>query len=408
MASLVTAGSRLVAWTGISRSFATFLGGMAVSKLGDAIYLFALPWIAYEVTASPLVMSTLYATEILPILLFGALAGVFVDRWDRRRLMLWSDATRAVIVASIPLLEVLGMLQTWHLYVAAFALALVSLAFDVATTAVIPEIAQGDLTRANALFQMVNQGAAMAGPALAGLVIAVLGGFNALWIDALSFGGTFLAILAMPRFQHQAQGLTAGGVLRGVTDGFQWLWQSPVIRALSLQAMIGNFGFGMVSAVLMYYLRSTLGLSAELAGLDYAMLGVGGLVGSLLIVPLARRFPKRTLYPLILLTGLSGLLLMAVLKSWWAPGLGFGLVAACNIAWVVLSTSVRQELIPPHLMGRVLAFSRMLSTAAMPVGATLGGLLSKQINPVYIFLIAAATKAVEVLIARLSAMRTLA
>ncbi|MFZ5827611.1 MAG: MFS transporter [Bacillota bacterium] len=398
---------RLSAWTGLSRTFAIFLGGMAISKLGDALYLFALPWIAYEMTASPVVMSTLYATEIVPILLFGALAGVFVDRWDRRKLMLWSDVTRAVIVAAIPLLHLLGALQVWHLYVAAFSLSLVSLAFDVATTAVIPEMAGSDLTRANATFQMVNQGASMAGPAIAGLVIATVGGLNALWIDALSFGGTFLAILVMPTFRQQSQGLTAGGVLKGVAEGFRWLWESPVIRVLSLQAMTGNFGFGMVSAVLMFYLRSTLGLSAELAGLDYAMLGVGGLLGSIAIVPLSRRYRRSTLYPVILLFGLSGLLIMATVRLWWAPGLGFGMVSACNIAWVVLSTSVRQELIPPHLMGRVLAFSRILSTAAMPVGATLGGLLSKSFDPTVIFLIAAATKGIEVLIARFSAMKTL-
>lgn len=407
MAAATTLRGRLAAWTGLSRDFGFFLGGIAVSKLGDALYMFAVPWIAYELTRSPVVMSTLYATEILPILLFGALAGAIVDGWDRRKLMLWSDVLRAGIVAMVPALHLLGALQVWHLYVAAFTLALVSLAFDVATTAVIPELAGGELTRANAAFQLVNQAGSMAGPALAGLVIAAMGGFNALWLDAISFGGTFLAILVVPRIQTQAQGLTVHGVLHGIGEGLRWLWGNPVIKVLSFQAMTGNFGFGMVNAVLMYYLRSTLGLSAELAGLDYAMLGVGGLVGSIAIVPLARRIRRGVLYPAILLFGLSGLLIMAGLRTWWAPGLGFGMVSACNIAWVVLSTSVRQELIPGNLMGRVLAFSRILSTAAMPLGATLGGLLSRSFDPAVIFLIAATAKGVEVLIARYSAMRTL-
>ncbi|MFZ5815693.1 MAG: MFS transporter [Bacillota bacterium] len=404
MASLAAAGARLSAWFGLSRPFALFLGGMAISKLGDALYMFALPWIAFEMTASPVVMSTLYATEILPILFFGALAGAFADGMDRRKLMLWSDAIRAVIVAAIPLLHLMGALQLWHLYAAAFSLSLVSLAFDVTTTAVIPELAGGELTRANAAFQMINQAGSMAGPALAGLVIAAVGGFNALWLNALSFGGTFLSILILPSFSLKPLGLTVRGVLAGIADGFRWLWSHPVIRVLSLQAMTGNFGFGMVSAVLMYYLRSTLGLSAELAGLDYAMLGVGGLSGSIAIVPLSRRFRRGVLYPAILTFGMIGLLLMAGLRTWWAPGLGFGMVSACNIAWVVLSTSVRQELIPGALMGRVLAFSRILSTAAMPLGAALGGFLTQSFDPALIFLLAAATKGLEILIARFSAM----
>jgi hypothetical protein len=81
--------------------------------------------------------------------------------------------------------------------------------------------------------------------------------------------------------------------------------------------------------------------------------------------------------------------------------------SACNVAWVVLSTSVRQENIPADLMGRVLSFTRVLSTAAMPVGATLGGFLIEHMDPTIVFGIAAATKLAEALIARFSAMRSL-
>lgn len=406
MAVLAATRSRLRSLTGLPGVFGRFLVGLTVSKLGDSLYIFALPWIAYELTKSPVVMGTLYATEIIPILLFGAFTGVFVDRWDRRRLMLTADVLRAVIVAAVPLLHMLGLLAIWQLYVAAFALSLVSLAFDVTTTAVIPAMAGEDLTRANAAHQLAMQLASMAGPALAGVMIALVGGFQSLWLDALSFGGTFLAILGTPAFERRSGG-SVGGVLKGIAEGFRWLWGSPVIKVLSLQAMTGNFGFGMVSAVLMYYLRSTLGLSAHVSGLDYAMLGVGGVLGSLAIVPLTRRFRRGTLYPMILLFGMAGLLVMASVRLWWAPGLGFGMVSACNVAWVVVSTSVRQELIPGELMGRVLSFTRILSTAAMPVGATLGGLLMKSMDPAVVFLTAAACKAIEVLIARYSAMHDL-
>ncbi|HWI64060.1 MAG TPA: MFS transporter [Symbiobacteriaceae bacterium] len=407
MAAIAQLRTRLTSFVGLTRPFTVFLAGLTASKLGDSLYTFALPWIAYELTHSAVVMGTLYATEIVPILLFGALAGVYVDRWDRRTLMMAADVLRAVLVALVPILHLTGLLAVWHLYVVAFLLSLVSLMFDVSTTAVIPEIAGGDLTRANAAHQMAMQVASMAGPALAGLVLAAVGGFNTLWLDALSFGGTFIALLGMPAFRRPPSGASAAGVLRGMVDGLKWLWQSPVIRVLSLQAMTGNFGFGMVSAVLMFYLRQTLGLSAQLSGLDYAMLGVGGVAGSIAVVPLVKRYRRGELYPAILLFGMAGLLLMAAVRTWWSPGLGFGMVSACNVAWVVLSTSVRQEMIPADLMGRVLSFSRVLSTAAMPVGATLGGLMTNTFDPAVVFLVAAGTKGLEVLIARYSAMRAL-
>ena len=99
--------------------------------------------------------------------------------------------------------------------------------------------------------------------------------------------------------------------------------------------------------------------------------------------------------------------MLAFVRWPWAPGIGFGIVAACDTAWVVLSTSVRQALIPTPLMGRVLSFSRLLSTAAMPAGALLGGALVTVVDPVFVFLLAALCKGVEVLIARFSAIHQL-
>ncbi len=267
---------------GFTRPFVAFLGGSLVSRMGDALFTFALPWMAYELTDSSVVLATLYATEIVPVVLFGAFAGVYVDRLNRRTLLLLTDLLRALLVAVVPLLSLLGRLQIWELYALAFSLALLSLANDVTTTAVLPELAQSEPTRANATYQFIMQASECAGPALAGLAIASLGGFHTLWLDALSFGGTFLVIWRVPNFSGQTGEPGARHVFSEMKEGLRWLWKEPVIKMLSLQAMLGNLGLGMVSAVLLYYLRTQLRLPAQLAGLDYAMVGVGGLLGSLL------------------------------------------------------------------------------------------------------------------------------
>ena len=371
--------------------------------MGDALFTFALPWIAYELTHSSLVLGTLYATEIVPVVLFGAFAGVYVDRLNRWHLLLGTDLLRAILVAGIPLLSLLGFLQIWELYVLAFSLALLSLTSDVATTTVLPELAQSEMTSANAAYQFIMQAAEFAGADLAGLEIATLGAFHTLWLDALSFGGTFLVIWRVPTFFGQTREPHVRRVVSEIKEGVRWLWREQVIKMLSLQAMLGNLGLGMVSAVLLYYLRARLYLPAQLVGLDYAMIGAGGLLGSLLIVPLTRRFRRGTLYPALLLCGLLGRAFMVFLPWWWVPGLSLGVVAACDTAWVILSTSVRQERIPGPLMGRVLSFSRLLSTAAMPVGAVIGGILAQTYQPLFVFGLAALTKGGEVLIARFSA-----
>jgi predicted MFS family arabinose efflux permease len=387
---------------GFSRPFIAFLGGSLVSRMGDALFTFALPWIAYELTHSSAVLATLYATEIVPVVLFGAFAGVYVDRLNRRFILLGTDLLRALLVAVVPFLSLLGLLQIWELYTLAFSLALLSLANDVATTAVLPEMAQSETTRANAAYQFIMQAAEFAGPALAGLAIAVLGGFHTLWLDALSFGGTFLVIWRLSNFSGGSRGPRDRRVFSEMREGFLWLWREPVIKMLSLQAMLGNLGLGMVSAVLLYYLRAQLQLPAQLAGLDYAMVGVGGLLGSLLIVPFTHLFRQGTLYPVLLFCGLLGRVSIIFLPWWWIPGLSLGIVAACDTAWVIMSTSVRQERIPGSLMGRVLSFSRLLSTAAMPLGAVIGGFLAQNYSLLLVFGLAALTKGGEVFIARFS------
>lgn len=392
---------------GFSRPFVAFLGGSLVSRIGDALYTFALPWMAYELTHSSLVLATLYATEIVPVLLFGAFAGVYVDRLNRRHLLLGADLLRATLVALLPLLSLLGLLQIWELYALAFSLALLSLASDVATTAVLPVLAQSENTRANAAYQFIMQAAEFAGPALAGLAIAALGAVHTLWLDAFSFGGTFVVIWRVPNFPGQTRSPLGRQVLSELREGLHWLRKEPVIKMLSLQAMLGNLGLGMVSAVLLYYLRTQLRLPAQLAGLEYAMVGVGGLLGSLLIVPLTHLLRRGTLYPALLSCGLLGRVSMVFLPWWWVPGISLGIVAACDTAWIILSTSVRQERIPASLMGRVLSFSRLLSTAAMPLGALIGGLMAQTYDPRLVFGMAALTKGGEVLIARFSAIHRL-
>jgi hypothetical protein len=240
---------------------------------GCALYL-CLALDGLRTAHSSLVLGTLFATEIVPVLLFGAFAGVYVDRLNRRHLLLGADLLRAMLVALIPLLSLLGLLYLWQLYALAFSLALLSLASDVATTAVLPVLAQSENTRANAAYQFVMQAAEFAGPA-----IATLGGFHTLWLDALSFGGTFLVIWRVPNFPGQIRGPLVRHVLSDLRVGLRWLWKEPVFKMLSLQAMLDNLGLGMVSAVFLYYLRAQLRLPAQLAGLEYAMVGVGGLLG---------------------------------------------------------------------------------------------------------------------------------
>lgn len=396
--------------THLSRTYVIFIVGLLISRIGDSLYTFALPWIAYELTGSAIIMSSLFATGVLPIVLFGPIVGALVDRWDRRKLMWIADLGCMILVIFIPILHILGLLQLWHLYVVSFILAILSMLFDVATITVIPHIAGQSLTRANSAYQMVNQIASLAGPALAGIIIAIIGGFNALWINVLSFVATLIAVLLLPKVEKNKSIDIPGNLLRNIgnemKEGFKWLINDRLNLALSLQAMVGNFGASAILGALMYYLLSTLHLSTEQSGFNYTLIGVGGLLGSIIVVPLEQRFRRGVLIPVLLGIGAIGLTYAIWSKSWLAPGIAFGIAMTCNIAWNTLVASVRQETVPTNMQGRVLGFSRVLTRLAMPLGALVGGIIS-DFNPVAIFILASATKMIEVIIALISPIRKL-
>ncbi|MEB9382206.1 MFS transporter [Bacillus cereus] len=391
-------------------TYVIFIFGLLISRIGDSLYTLALPWIAYKLTGSAIIMSSLFAIGVLPIVLFGPIVGVVVDRFDRRKLMWVADVGCIILVSLIPLLYNLSVLQLWHLYVISFILAVLSMSFDVATITVIPQIAGPSLTRANSAYQMVNQIASLAGPALAGIIIALMGGINALWINAISFIATLVAVLLLLKLEKKKPIDRAKTLLQTIRndmrEGLQWLMNDRLNLALSLQAMVGNFGASAVLGGLMYYLLSTLNLSAEESGINYTLIGVGGLLGSIIVIPLERRFRRGILIPTLLAVGAIGLTYAIWSEYWLAPGISFGLAMICNIAWNTIVASVRQETVPTDMQGRVLGFSRVLTRLAMPLGALVGGLIS-DFNPVAIFILASTTKVIEVIISLTSPIRKL-
>lgn len=396
--------------THLPSTYVIFIFGLLISRMGDSLYTFALPWIAYKLTGSAIIMSSLFAIGVLPIVLFGPIVGVVVDRFDRRKLMWIADIGCIILVSLIPILYNLGLLQLWHLYVVSFILSVLSMLFDVATITVIPKIAGPSLTKANSAYQMVNQIASLAGPALAGIIIAIIGGLNALWINAISFIATLVAVLLLPKSEKKKPTDRAKTLLQTIRndmrEGLKWLINDRLNLALSLQAMVGNFGASAVLGGLMYYLLSTLNLSAEESGINYTLIGVGGLLGSIIVIPLEQRFRRGILIPILLAVGAIGLTYAIWSEYWLAPGISFGLAMICNIAWNTIVASVRQETVPTDMQGRVLGFSRVLTRLAMPLGALVGGLIS-DFNPVAIFILASTTKVIEVIIALTSPIRKL-
>ncbi|HFK1765464.1 macrolide transporter [Bacillus wiedmannii] len=396
--------------TTFSKEYKIFIFGLLISRIGDSLYTFALPWIAYQLTGSAVIMSSLFAINVLPIVLFGPLVGAIIDRYDRKKLLWIADITNIILVSLVPILHTLHLLEIWHLYIITFILAVMSMLFDVTTVTVIPHIAGASLTKANSFYQMINQLASLFGPMIAGIFISFIGGFQVLWINVLSFIATLVAVMLLPSIKtvnsQNNDKNTLQNILSDLFNGFKWLKNDRLNIALSFQAMIGNFGASAVLGVFMYYLLSTLQLPPEQSGFNYSLIGIGGILGSLIAVPLEKRLQRGLLIPLLLFAGAIGLTFALWSTYWFAPGIAFGIAMTCNIAWNIIVATVRQETVPSNMQGRVLGFSRVLTRLAMPLGALVGGIISAY-NPVLVFALAAFTKLLEVIIALYSPIRKL-
>jgi MFS family permease len=198
MAGMTTEANGRRSWL-LTGDFGRFWLGQTISNLGSSFTLFALPLLVFKLTGSPINLGITTACEFVPYLLFGLVIGAWVDRVDRKRLMIATDLARAAVIATIPLLAAIDALSVGWVYGVAFCSSTLTIAFDAAEFAAIPSLVPSgdDLVSANGRVQASYSAAQIGGPLLAGLLLTVLAVQEVLWFDAASFlvsAGTLLLI----------------------------------------------------------------------------------------------------------------------------------------------------------------------------------------------------------------------
>ncbi len=374
--------------------FAQVWSAHTVSQVGSQITLVALPLTAaLALRATPLEMGLLAATGTAPNLLFGLVAGAWVDRLPRRPVLIAMDLTRAALIAVVPALAALGLLRMATLYAVAFLAGVATLVFDLAAQSYLPALIGRDrLMEGNARLEASRSAATIAGPGLAGLVAQVVGAPFALIGDALSFLGSalFLARVRAPEAPH-APDADAGprgveGVRRDIVEGLRLVARDPILRAVFRTAALWNLFVYVVQAVLVLFATRDLRLPPGALGLALAMLGVGMLPGAALVAPARRRFGAGpTLIGSGFFAATSSLVLVAagtvgrahalplLMASQFIFGLG-------PMMFGITNTSLRQAAAPDHLQGRVAATFRTVAWGTMPLGSLLGGALGARVG----------------------------
>jgi MFS family permease len=349
-----------------------------ISSLGDGVTHAALPLLALTLTRDPMGLAVVTAAGTLPWLLFGVLGGALVDRWDRRRTMWVTDAARAALLAIPVAAAAFDVLSIPLLAAVAFLLGLGGLFFDTAATAYLPDLLGRDpalLERANARLRGTQTAASgFAGPPVGSALLA-LGRAVPLLADAVSFALSALLVRSLPATSRPVP-QARESLLRQARAGATYVFRDRLLLGLALRPAVGNIAFVAVQTVLALFAHDRLGIDTFGFGLLLTAEATGGLLGAGIASFLGRRLGTGT--ALTCTAAVEGLAILglAAAPNPYAAGVALAVCGAGMGATMVLAPSLRQAIVPAHLMGRVTSTSRMLAMCAAPFGAFLGGWLA--------------------------------
>jgi MFS family permease len=373
----------------INRDFALLWSGRSISNLGDWIFdLTLVLWVATRIARgqpwAPLAVSGVFLATSLPTFIVGPIAGVFVDRWDKRHTMLWTDALRALLIAVlIPLPFLPGnrlsiMWQLGAIYVVVILATTCSQFFDPSRFALIGDlVAEPYRARASSLMQLPTNLARIVGPALAAPLFFGLGVQWALILNALSFVVSFLAILAV-HAPLQARGVTSEQqphVLREFQAGLRFFAGNRVLRTVLISVVLVVLGFGALNALNIFFVIDNLHAPASLYSLTTTAVGVGAVAGVVLAGLFAQRLGVIRMFWLsIVVLGII-VLAYALLTNFGLALVLLVLLGVPNAAVDVAIGPIVLHATPREYLGRISAVLTPSVSLATMLSLTLAGFL---------------------------------
>lgn len=357
-----------------SRNFPLLLSGQVVSAVGDQAQGMALPLVVLALTGSAARAGLVLGLSTLSFLVFGLVAGALADCFDRRALMVWCDAARAVLTAGVAVAlwqDALGMPQ---LYATAVLSGLLATVFQAASTAALPGVVGPHrLAAALGWSQSASSAIGVLGAPLAGALYAA-GRVVPFAVNALSFAGSALSLRLLRADFRPARAAGAPRLTRDIREGLRWLWGRPVIRFLTLVNAADKIRYG-AGYLLIVTLARQAGASPLWIGVIFGGAAAGTMAGALASQFAVRRFPLGRIAVVMLWSEALMFPLYAL-----APGpLALAAVAAAESVvapvYLVAMTAHQLAITPDELRGRVSAATATLTTGALSAGTLAGGFL---------------------------------
>ena len=363
------------------RNLRLFFAGQGLSLVGTWMQQVAVGWLVYRLTESPLVLGIVGFGSQFPTFLMAPLAGALADRWSRYHMVVVAQTLAMVQALALAALVLGGVVQVWHVIALSVAQGIINGLDIPARQSLLVRMVEGpeDLPNAIALNSSMFNAARLVGPAIAGVLIGLVGEGPVFLLNGLSYVAVLwaLAKLRVPRGSSLPQ---AGSVLLAMREGFRYGFGfAPVRTILLLLALVSLLGFPYV-VLLPVFARDVLGGDSATLGLLTSAAGLGALVGALY---LASRSSVRGLGRAITLATVlfgSGLMAFSFSRNVWLSAAlllitGFGVMVTTASMNTILQTLVEEE-----MRGRVMSLYTMAFVGMSPLGSLLGGWLALHIG----------------------------
>jgi MFS family permease len=370
----------------------------AADNIGDGAFAAAVPLLAVTITRDPLLISLVGAATYLPWLLLSVPAGAIIDRRDKVSLMWRSQAVQGVVVAIVTALAVAGHVTIPVLAAMGFVLGACEVVFANASQAILPELVPaGLLHRANsAQYAVGSAGQVFVGPPVGSLLFAIASALP-FGLDAGSFGLSAGLLAGLPRSRPARADHPP--LLTAMAEGLRWLARHRLLRTLALLGGFNTFCFQLGNVTLVLLATGELHLSARGYGLLLAGAATGNVAGGLIN---GRIVARTGALPALLVSLVANVILFGAIgfsPDALVAGALLGASGFVTALWTIVSVSLRQQIVPAELRGRVNSAYRMLTAGLMPFGALAGGLVARELGVRAAYPVAGLIRAIALIIA---------
>ncbi len=382
-------------------AFRNYFIATVVSNIGSWMQIVAQGWLVLSLTDSPFFLGLVGLVRAVPTILLSLIGGVLADRFDRRRILIVTQSVAMISSILLATLVIFDVVTVWHILTISFITSVFFAADNPTRQALVPDLVGKErLTSAIGLNSAAWNGAAVIGPSIAGILIAVVGVAGAFVLNAVSYIAVMGAVITMPELPRYAS--TRRSVAGQLADGMRYIGGQRAIWGILLLIAIPSLGARPYIQMMPVFARDVLGLGATGYGVLMAASGIGALIGSLAVTSLGAS-TRRGVILLAVTASLGVALILFSSSQWLLPSLALVVaVGGASTLMMSLANAVLQGLVPGEMRGRVMSVYSLIAAGFMPLGSMLLGSLGALIGvPLAVGLGGVLTVATAALSARL-------